>query len=128
MRINRFIILLIIALYTISCDHVNYQQGKILYDTNCSTCHMKDGSGVAKLYPALNKFDRSQIDIEMLPCIIRYGQNKDKYSLEMVGIKSLTSIEINNIINYILNDMNQLNVEYRIDQTRAQLDNCQGIE
>jgi hypothetical protein len=89
---------------------------------------MADGSGVSKLYPALNALSNSDVDIHNLACIIRYGQNKEKYSLEMAGIKDLTDIEINNIINYILNELNDYKEEHSIDSTKQQLANCISIK
>ncbi len=106
------------------CDNTNYIQGKSLYETNCATCHMPDGSGVSRLYPAINNLKESAVDLDNMPCIIRYGQNKEEYSLEMAGIKTLRDIEINNIINYIINDMNGMDLEYQIDHTRDQLTKC----
>lgn len=119
-----FSLFLIAALATNSCDYTNYKQGKLLYESNCATCHMTDGSGVARLYPSLRSDEALDFLPEEMPCIIRYGQNKDAYSLAMVGISDLTDIEINNIINYILNDLNDMEMEYRIDQTRKLLENC----
>ena len=85
---------------------------------------MPDGSGVSRLYPAINNLKESAVDLDNMPCIIRYGQNKEEYSLEMAGIKTLRDIEINNIINYIINDMNGMDLEYQIDHTRDQLTKC----
>lgn len=85
---------------------------------------MPDGSGVSRLYPSLQGIPDEETRLSSLPCIVRYGQNKEAYSLEMAGIPSLTDIEINNIINYILNDLNGLDIEYRIDNTRTQLNDC----
>jgi len=87
---------------------------------------MPEAEGVAKLYPAINKLKNTDVNLDDLPCIIRYGQNKESYSLEMEGLKNLSSIEINNIINYLLNDINGIEVEYSIDRTRENLENCKN--
>jgi len=111
-----------------SCSDVKYSQGEALYLANCSSCHMPEAGGVAKLYPALNDLRNSDVKLDALPCIIRYGQNKDIYSLEMEGLKNLSSIEINNIINYLLNDINGIELEYSIDRTKGNLQNCKDTD
>jgi len=108
----------------VSCDYVNYKQGQGLYKTNCVTCHMEDGSGVAELYPALNNMDNSQAYFEAIPCIIRNGLNREASVIEMAGLKHLSEVEINNIVNYLINDMNKLNIEQTIQQTTSILSNC----
>ena len=113
-----------ITIVNYSCQESKYVQGKQLYDFNCSSCHMLDGSGVAKLYPSLNPLDTSRVQLSDMPCIIRNGLSSEGSVLHMQGIKSLKDIEINNIINYILNDLNNLDVEYQIDDTRRILQNC----
>lgn len=119
-----FLILAIALLF--SCDNTNYKQGQLLYESNCATCHMPDGTGVSKLYPSLNNIKNNDINIINLPCIIRHGQNKEEYLLEMEGLDHLTDIEINNIINYILNDLNKFDKEYQIDETRMILTQCEN--
>jgi len=119
-----FLIFLSFLLMTIACDTVNYRQGQILYDANCATCHMPDGSGVARLYPSLVPFSQNGIEPGDMPCIIRQGQDSDKYSLAMSGLPHLSDIEINNIVNYILHDLNHKKEEFSIDNTRSKLANC----
>lgn len=118
--------LVLLAYLISSCSDSKYPQGEALYLANCSTCHMPEAEGVAKLYPAINKLKNTDVNLDDLPCIIRYGQNKESYSLEMEGLKNLSSIEINNIINYLLNDINGIEVEYSIDRTRENLENCKN--
>lgn len=86
---------------------------------------MTDGSGVSELYPALNNIRNSKLNISEMPCIIRYGKQSETSVINMQGLNHLRDIEINNIINYILNDLNSdISVEFQIDSTRSQLDKC----
>jgi mono/diheme cytochrome c family protein len=121
---NKLFVLGLCALPFISCDYTTYQQGKLLYETNCATCHMPDGSGVAKLYPALNDLKSKKNIIQEIPCIIINGINKPESSLAMAGIKNLSSFEINNIVNYLVNDLNKIDQEFIISETQESLSNC----
>ena len=85
---------------------------------------MADGSGVARLYPALNDLDTSRVKINSLPCIIKNGIQSDTSAIQMIGLAHLSDVEINNIINYILNDMNGIRVEMPIIDTKEYLKNC----
>jgi len=125
---NKLLFLLLIvalsAMIISSCDYVNYQQGQQLYNTNCVTCHMQDGSGVAELYPTLNKMESSDNYIEAIPCIIRNGLQRDGSLIEMVGLSHLSDVEINNIVNYLVNDMNNLKKQQTIQKTSSILSKC----
>lgn len=120
-----FLSLMFISLVLAACDYVNYQQGQDLYENNCVTCHMGDGSGVAELYPALNKMQANKTYIDAMPCIIRNGLQRPNSIIEMAGLKHLSDVEINNIVNYIVNDMNSLKMEQTIQQTSSILNACQ---
>lgn len=107
-----------------NCNYTNYQQGKVLYETNCAVCHMADGSGVAKLYPSLNKLSESGINPQSIPCIIRNGLQRDGSVIEMAALAELSDVEINNIVNFIAFDMNKIESEITIAQTKELLNKC----
>ena len=114
----------IVSMLVVSCDYINYKQGQGLYEVNCVTCHMQDGSGVAELYPSLNKMGDSKAYFEAIPCIIRNGLKRQESVIEMVGLKHLSDVEINNIVNYLVNDMNDLKQEQTLQQTSSILLKC----
>jgi len=97
--------------------------GERLYKQHCEHCHMAKGEGVANLYPALIDIS-SETAIEIYPCIIRNGYKSNTKPIEMLGIPHLTDVEITNIINYLLNDLNQLNVDIELPQTKKWAADC----
>lgn len=89
------------------CEGQPYRQGQILYQNFCANCHMDDGSGLQGNIPPLAGSDFLRQNQELVPCIIRYGQegpivvNGKTYNNPMAAIPQLSDIEITNIINYI---------------------------
>ena len=89
------------------CQTEPYPQGKILYQNFCQSCHMEDGSGLGLEIPPLANADYLKANLEIVPCIIHYGQsdtivvNGNTYAQPMEGIDKLSAIEITNIINFI---------------------------
>ena len=90
----------------ISCEQ-QYNQGKVLYDFHCAGCHLEDGTGLGELYPPLTKNDYVLENIDMFPCIITKGMKGEisvagkNYDGEMPLNKSLSAVEVTNIINYM---------------------------
>ena len=67
---------------------------------------MEDGSGVADLYPQLNK--QSIVSrYKEIPCIIRKGIYNDASLIKMPAHPKMTNVDITNIINYITYDINK---------------------
>lgn len=72
-------------------------------------CHQKDGEGLAKLYPPLNKSDFMDNHLEEVICIIKYGRkepltvNGVVYTQPMPGVPTLTNLEIAEVATYIYN-------------------------
>jgi cytochrome c551 len=87
-----------------------YVQGEKLYLKHCSNCHQKDGSGLGRLFPPLNKSDYLDQNFAKLPCIIRNGidgeliVNGKQYNQPMRGIPALTDLEIGEIATYLFNN------------------------
>ena len=105
-----------------SCSYTEFAQGKRLYERHCGDCHMNDGSGVVKLYPSL--INSTKMQVSTLPCIIRYGQKSNNTVVEMEGIPDLSEVEINNIINYLLNDLTSSNQVINMPDTKRILEQC----
>ncbi|HEX5171677.1 MAG TPA: cytochrome c [Cyclobacteriaceae bacterium] len=86
-----------------------YLQGQALYINHCSNCHQKNGTGLGRVYPPLDKSDFMNEHFEEAICLMRYGKtgeiivNGNNYVQGMPGIPSLTDLEIAEIATYIFN-------------------------
>lgn len=118
----------------LSCDSNPYRQGKALYQANCASCHMDDGSGLRALIPPLNQPDDLQSKSDELPCIIRYGKKgpiqvgDKRYDQVMAGHPELSVTQISNIINYVRNAWGNELGYYPPDSVRSALEGCSGRE
>jgi len=122
-RILKFSFLFTVILFTYACNEAKFMQGKRTYDVMCGDCHMEDGSGVAKVYPELNA-EKIATLIDDLPCIIRYGVNKPASLIKMPPNPSLLPVDITNIINYLCNDMHDLDREFTMVDIISSLNGC----
>ena len=104
-RVILFGLILFCAIF-FSCQYEKYPHGKRSYLAYCGDCHMEDGSGVADLYPRLNK--RSIVDRHQeIPCIIREGIYNEESLIKMPAHPKMSNVDITNIINYITYDINK---------------------
>lgn len=114
----------------IGCDYKPRNQGKVLYERKCQSCHMESGQGLRQLIPPVANADYVVENKEKLACIIRYGMsgpitvNGVEYEGEMAGDQQLTEVEINNLVHYILVDLNQQKEPFVISEVRKQLEGC----
>ena len=88
--------------FSIGCNQNPYQQGQVLYEFHCAGCHSSDGSGLAKLIPALDSSNLSLSDPAKLICLIKNGIPMDSLTRQqMPPNKSLSETELTNLINYL---------------------------
>jgi len=86
-----------------------YVKGEQLYQNKCSNCHQKDGSGLGRVYPPLNKSDFMNNNRDEVLCLIRLGKNGPlivngiSYNMRMPPMPELTDLEIAQIATYIYN-------------------------
>jgi cytochrome c551 len=86
-----------------------YIQGEQLFLKHCSNCHQKNGSGLGRLYPPLNRSDFMKDNFQEVICLIRNGKtgelivNGKSYNQPMPAIPSLSDLEIAEISTYIYN-------------------------
>jgi cytochrome c551 len=86
-----------------------YNQGEALYLKHCSNCHQKNGTGLGRIYPPLEKSDYMNNNFTDVICLIRYGKkeplmvNGKDFNQAMPGILTLTDLEIAEISTYIYN-------------------------
>lgn len=108
-----------------------FNNGRQLYLNNCSNCHQKDGSGLARLYPPIKDSDYFRSDPERTICIIRYGQrgeifvNGISFNQPMPANTELSNLEIAELMTYLYGNWSE---KYRIfspNQVSELLGNCQ---
>jgi len=130
MRFNTRAAFVFTLMVLIGCDYKPRNQGRVLYEKECQSCHMENGQGLGKLIPPAANSDYVVNHREDLACLIRNGiegeiiVNGQNYSGAMDGNSQLTEIEINNLVHYILVDLNQQKDPYQISEVRAQLERC----
>jgi cytochrome c551 len=111
-----------------------YNQGKELYEKNCGNCHQKNGSGLARLYPPLNKSDFVDDNQDEVICLIRNGKkgevivNGIQFNQPMRGIPSLTDLEIAEIATYLYNSFGRSNGIVEVHKVTAVFQNCSPTE
>ncbi|MFD2515096.1 c-type cytochrome [Pontibacter locisalis] len=121
----------IVALFTLTqCFTEKQNQGKRLYEANCQSCHMEDGSGLRGVIPPIAGADYLQKHREELPCLIRHGLegsivvNGVEYNQPMPGAMSLREDEITNLLNYIQTNFGNNNERYTFPEVEQLLQAC----
>jgi mono/diheme cytochrome c family protein len=108
-----------------------YNQGEILYTTYCSNCHQKDGSGLALLYPPLNRSDFMDKNLSEVLCIMRNGKstptivNGKTYVQPMRGVTALTDLDIAEIATYIYNTWDHERGIISVNEVTGKLSKCE---
>jgi mono/diheme cytochrome c family protein len=91
---------------------------------------MESGQGLGELIPPVANADFVIENKDDLACIIRHGisgsimVNGKRYEGEMAGNSQLSDVEINNLIHYILVDLNGQTSAFVISDIREQLREC----
>lgn len=107
-----------------------YNQGEKLYEQNCSNCHQKDGTGLGRLYPPLNKSDYMSKNFADVICLMRFGKNGSltvngvNFNQAMPGIPTLTDLEIAEIATYIYNRWQHQHGMIEVKEVSNILENC----
>ncbi|NCU04638.1 MAG: cytochrome c [Chitinophagaceae bacterium] len=83
------------------------KRGKTVYETNCMSCHMPEGTGLEGTFPPLAK-SKNLADKNRMIKVILQGMkgplkvNGVTYESQMVGV-SLADKEVADVLNYIRN-------------------------
>ena len=92
--------------------------GRQLYMNNCAICHQKDAKGVIGVFPPIKDSDYFLEDPKRAIHNILFGQsetivvNGETYKTMMPPLK-ISDKEVVNVVNYLLNEVNQ--VDYKIN-------------
>ncbi len=90
------------------------EQGAMIYEDFCVTCHLPNGNGVEKTFPPLAKSDYLMNNRAASIKAIKYGQkgeivvNGITYNNNMAPL-GLTDEEISDVMNYITNSWGNKN-------------------
>ena len=104
------------------------QRGQDVYLTNCMSCHMINGQGVAGVYPPLAGEDSLMADVNLNIDIILKGQsgevmvNGQKYNTDMPSQEYLSDEQIADVLNYVRNTWGNKAEMITAEQVRAQRD------
>jgi cytochrome c551 len=107
-----------------------YIQGERLFIRHCSNCHQKNGTGLGRLFPPLNKSDYVENNFEGVICLIRNGiggelvVNGKSFNQAMPAIPSLTDLEIAEISTYIYNSWERKLGIVEVKKVSAVLKDC----
>ncbi len=102
MRSKFLFLLLSVFFVVLACQPNPYRQGKALYGIHCAGCHAEDGSGLAKLIPALDSVKLKLREPRELVCLIRNGLAFDSLTRQqMPANKVLNEVEMTNLVNFL---------------------------
>ncbi|MFD3001604.1 c-type cytochrome [Pontibacter toksunensis] len=121
----------ILALTTLTqCFTERKNEGQRLYEANCQSCHMEDGSGLRNLIPPVAGADYLQEHREELPCLIRHGiegpmvVNGQEYNRAMPGLETMNTDDVTNLLNYIQTNFGNNNERYTLPEVGKLLEAC----
>lgn len=109
-----------------------YLQGQTLYITHCSNCHQKNGTGLGRVYPPLDKSDYMNNHFEEVICLMRNGKqgeiivNDKSYVQGMPANPALTDLEIAEIASYIYNTWEHNRGIIEVKDVSVILSSCKG--
>jgi mono/diheme cytochrome c family protein len=112
------------------CFSNKTNEGQRLYETNCQSCHMEDGSGLRGVIPPIAGADYLQKHREELPCLIRHGiegpitVNGITYNQPMPGVETMREDHITNLLNYIQTNFGNNNQRYTMPEVEELLESC----
>ncbi|WP_439879579.1 c-type cytochrome [Pontibacter sp. MBLB2868] len=119
-----------ILLTLTQCFTEKSNEGQRLYEANCQSCHMEDGSGLRGVIPPLAGSDYMQIHRNELPCLIRHGLegsitvNGVEYNQKMSGLGTLREDKVTNLLNYIQTNFGNDNERFTMTEVETLLESC----
>ena len=107
-----------------------FNNGRSLYLDNCSNCHQKDGTGLARLYPPIKDSDYFKKDPGRTVCIIRKGQSGEilvngiSFNQPMPANPDLSNLEIAELMTYLYGEWSEGDSLFSPDQVAEILKHC----
>ncbi len=119
------------ALTTLTqCFTEKQNEGLRVYQANCASCHMDDGSGLRGVIPPLANSDYLVKYRKQLPCLVRRGLNGEitvngiSYNKPMPASPKLRDDEIANLLNYLQTNFGNKNERYTMQEVTEYLQYC----
>ncbi len=112
------------------CFTEQQNEGKRVYQANCASCHMDDGTGLRGVIPPVASADFLESHRKQLPCLIRKGMsgtitvNGISYNKPMPGADKLRDDEITNLLNYIQTSFGNKNERFTMQEVTEYLRYC----
>ena len=83
------------------------ERGEKIYTTQCASCHMVEGEGIAEVFPPLAKSDYLNDKNRLIKVVLQGVRgpmkiNGIEYNSEMPGVK-LTDQQVSDVLNFIRN-------------------------
>ena len=129
MRIKILFVFTIIVTICFACQSNPYKQGKVLYDFHCGGCHSEDGSGLARLIPALDTTSEYFHNAGKLVCLIRIGLPLNQQTgQQMPANKALSETELTNLLNYLGHRFQRKEQWVNFNEIRRLAASCQSSE
>lgn len=126
MRKLPFFTLICCLWFSFSCQTNPYKQGKTLYSFHCESCHMADGSGLAKLIPSLESSTLISQSPDSLVCLIRHGLALNPSTgQQMPPNTTLNEVEMANLINFLQVEHAKPQKAVKVDEVKTWLTTCQ---
>lgn len=108
------------------CRENPYRQGQDLYILHCENCHMRDGSGLGKLIPALDASKLTLSDPGKLICLIRKGLPVNKQTGQQMPANTiLNDVEMTNLINFLGSKYSSNPQTVQVEAVKKLLGACQ---
>lgn len=107
-------------------------QGKKIYLSKCSSCHLANGKGMQRLYPPLAKADYLTRNLDKSICMVRTGYtepitvNGVEYNMTMPEFKKLSPLEIAEVMTYIGNKWGNKIGFIEVNKVERVLRNCEN--
>lgn len=120
-------IAIVIIVYTYS-GKMKIDQGKRVYEKHCANCHGNKGEGLKKLIPPLT--DTAYLKTDQLVCIIKFGISgplnvkNSNYEGIMPSNNQIENDEIVAVINYIYQEINNINKSTNLPEVNSMLARC----
>lgn len=124
-------VITILTLISVRSCQTPVSRGEEQYLSKCANCHGSKGEGLKQLYPPLNDPLILEQYAAQMACIVAYGIkdtliiNGIEYNQPMEPIADINSIQMANLLNFLLNEWGKKDTIVSPDDVEKQLQNCQ---